>query len=111
MTRILTDNDKKVWEKFTKNITILGKPLPSNSVKYLIIEPPKIELDLHGKSLTDAYISCMSFVDNASSKYIMIITGLSGQIKKEFKYWFDNHKTVKRIEEINSGGAYKIYLK
>jgi hypothetical protein len=112
MARKLNSDDMDTWNTFVKSVIPLGEPIPSD-----YIPPPlypiqqKTKVDLHGLSLTDAYRTTMDFVDGASGKYVMVITGLSGQIKKEFKHWFVNHKTVRQIEEMNGGGAYRIHFK
>src|ERR1017187_916443 len=112
MIRKLNLDDLAVWDAFTKSITPLGEPAPSEHIPPpLHITQQTTQLDLHGLSLTDAHRYTMDFVDGASGKYVMVITGLSGQIKKEFKHWFVNHKIVRTIEELNGGGAYKIFFK
>ena len=112
MVRKLNPDDIAVWDTFVKNVSPLGELVPNDyNPPSLYIAAPLTELDLHGLTLSEAHRYTMNFVDGASGKYVMIITGLSGQIKKEFPHWFSNHKTVRKIEEIHGGGAYKIHFK
>jgi len=109
MVRKLTPEDVEVWNTFVKKVSQTGEP--EYNPPSLYIAAPLTELDLHGLTLSEAHRYTMDFVDGASGKYVMVITGLSGQIKKEFPHWFSNHKTVRQIEEMNGGGAYKIHFK
>jgi hypothetical protein len=102
--KMLKAEDILEWNLFIKNVAPLGKRFSFDYVSppsYRL--PQKTQLDLHGLTVNDAHRSVMDFVDGHSGKYIMVITGLSGQIKKEFKRWFANHKTVSR--------AYKLFFK
>lgn len=111
MIKRLNPDDLSAWDTFVKDVTRLGEPVNDHIPPPLYVIEENPMLDLHGLTLVDAHRYTMDYVNGASGKYVMIITGLSGQIKKEFVHWFDNHKTVRKIEEMNGGGAYKIFFK
>ena len=92
--------------------------LPGTILRETFIGPrPKIKLsrriDLHGLTLHDAYVNTVEFIqshiDNGSDS-IRIVTGASGNIKKEFVSWILKTKCIKKYLQI-SNGEYKIWLR
>lgn len=70
-------------------------------------------LDLHGETVNSAYIMCMDFIENSvknNIKSVTIITGRSGQIKKEFKMWISMNKYVNMYKQLPNEGSYKLWL-
>ncbi len=113
--KTLTENDKRIWDAFVQNVTPLGQPSPSTPpIPVPIIKSDnQNKLDLHGLTLNEAFLTTKEFIQTAVSnnKSITIITGMSGDIKREFPYWMENNHLVSSIEEMNGGGAYKIFFK
>ncbi len=105
----MTEDDKRVWESFIRNI---HKYVPM--ISFVPVKNNDDCLDLHGLTLTQAHQKTMTFVRDAKLrglKDVVIITGLSGKIKKEFPFWIENSPYIKRTEIRSGGGAYKIFLK
>jgi DNA-nicking Smr family endonuclease len=112
----LSDQDIKDWQHWISY---------SEKLKNLIIPKYTIDyryskrLDLHGKSITDAYSATCEFIIQqqlAGSKEIIIVTGKSGAISREFTSWLANIPQIatfigipdKRGEKF---GSYRIFLK
>ena len=58
------------------------------------------KLDLHGFTLEEAYQEFSDFIYSAyedSISKVEIITGNSGQIKKEFPHWAENNLSLIHI--------------
>ncbi len=100
----MNEDDKQLWKKFCDSLKDDTK-----SVSYHPLPFPHI-LDLHGYVIHDAFSMVSQFIEDTSYKQIIIITGKSGQINKEFPHWISRFKIVKRYEMLNSG-SYKLYLK
>lgn len=110
-----SDHDAALWRAYTKDVTPLGqRPVAS--------QPPVIRLplqavpcdhtlDLHGSTLAEAHARTLDFITTAHYRYryVTIITGLSGAIRREFRHWIDGSPTVRRIDEL--GGSYRVYFR
>jgi DNA-nicking Smr family endonuclease len=111
----LSETDAAVWNAYTKTVTPLGQAKPSQSPPAVltISFPFSNQIDLHGLTLAEAHSATMNYVERVHKTYrsVTIITGLSGNIRREFKHWFDNDPYVIRIEELNNGGAYRLFFK
>ena len=104
------------WEEFKDKV----KPLSKKKLALKITnDKPYVKkmvsynpvLDLHGLSLNAAYDSVRSHIEGGKVngfKYITIITGKSGEIRKEFPTWISDIK-LKKVEEINSG-AFRLFV-
>ena len=71
------------------------------------------KLDLHGFTLEDAFDEFTDFIyeaynDNLSN--VEIVTGKSGQIKKEFPFWSENNHQIRSIEASWHGGSFVVKL-
>ena len=58
------------------------------------------KLDLHGFTLEDAYEEFTDFIFESYDNNIPnveVITGKSGQIRKEFPFWSENNHQIKSI--------------
>ena len=112
----MTPEDKKLWERVTEGMKSSGisfenfiSRIPSIRERFFI----STTLDLHGLDLNSAYIQSVEFIKIARIhrfKYVTIITGLSGQIKREFPLWMETLPHTKRIEVLSGGGAFKVFL-
>jgi DNA-nicking Smr family endonuclease len=107
--------DDYVWLEFTKTVTPLGQPKASQPSVPNVIKQKTLtnKLDLHGLTVNEAYITTMDFVKNAQYIYssVIVITGMSGIIFKEFPKWFEKHSLVRKIEHLNNCGKFRIYFK
>ena len=71
------------------------------------------KLDLHGFTLEDAYEEFTDFIFESYDNNIPnveVITGKSGQIRKEFPFWSENNHQIKSIEPSWHGGSFVIKL-
>jgi DNA-nicking Smr family endonuclease len=69
----------------------------------------RADVDLHGYTVQRAYRIVMDLIENRGSrKAITIVTGKSGQIRREFPLWVECHPAVREVEELSSGGAFRI---
>ncbi len=112
----MSKEDKVLWEDYTKDVTPLGAPKPPEPPPPMPVrfQFPSHKLDLHGLTLDEAYSATNDFLIEAVHEYksVTVVTGVSGDIKREFPFWFDKqHPLVNRIEELNGGGAYRVYFK
>jgi len=114
----MTPDDKKYWEAVTKSV-ILDASFPKISSPRAVLSVRgerymRTTLDLHGYGLNDARFESVMFIKDAKKfklKYVRIVTGLSGQIRREFPLWLENIPEIRRYEVLNGGGAFKIFLK
>lgn len=126
---MLTDEDKVLWEAYTKTVTPLKKQsrLKSFGQKLMTkfcfnhkIEVPNT-LDLHGFTLQDAYSVFLRFLTyhfENGTKRIVVITGKGkkgeGLLKNEFPKWLESSivkEKVNKSSSLNSGGAFELSLK
>jgi DNA-nicking Smr family endonuclease len=118
----LTEKDSALWQRITRDV----KPLDRSSVGPVNVQPivkvpqPNSRdfnpvLDLHGATVHSAYQLASAHIFTASLdrrfRYVIIITGLSGQIHEEFPRWFANHPKVREVRSLRGGGAWEIWLK
>ena len=119
--------DFHLWEKLQKSV----KPLDKKSVQKevplrlkirQVIHPPlSNKLDLHHKTIAEAYDNSVDFIRKhfeKGTKKIQIITGkghlTEGAICREFKGWLETPAFQKYIHEhswTNDGGAIWIFLR
>ena len=118
--RKLTPDEERIWNLVVQTLTPLGVTGKPHSKPYAFtpsvpskISKPSRTLDLHGKTVMDAFLDVRSFIEDAmlaNARSATIITGKSGLIRAEFENWLENLPVV-RYEELNGGGAFKLYLK
>lgn len=103
---IISEEDLKLWNEYCKKyINNITTKLYTYDVQ------DKISIDLHGYSLQDAYNKVNYILSLEHIKEIRIITGKSGKINKEFLYWIEGNKRIKRITKENDGGSFLITMK
>ena len=71
------------------------------------------KLDLHDLTLEEAYEEFRDFIHEAYSNNISkveVITGKSGQIRREFPYWSENSHQVQYHEESWHGGSFVVKI-
>lgn len=115
----LSDEDKKVWEDFTKGDSMtFGKRSITNKRLHPQGKRTIQTIDLHSMTVQRAY----EFVQNAiecaclsGDKYLFVITGKSGQIRKEFESWISKFNRVSHLEQITDKdglvGKFKLTIK
>ena len=118
--RNLSDQERELWSRITKDVAPLDRspvsplePLPITRVSAPRSVPQGPVLDLHGLTLHDAFVQSKAHIENAYGRfrYVVIITGLSGQIHDEFPSWVTGHRLVRSINSLRGGGAWEIWLK
>lgn len=70
-------------------------------------------LDLHGMTLAQAHVETQWFVaqaHQAGAKSVVIITGLSGPIRREFPLWVENLTPIRRLQPLNGEGAFRLHF-
>lgn len=116
-TNCLSLEDLQVWKSWCESLSnqtlIMPKPVRRK-------KPKKINqtIDLHGLTLQQAYDLTKTTVEACvanKTKMLTVITGKSGQISREFLYWLQSIKNIKRIDPIvdksKQIGSYKIVFK
>ena len=71
------------------------------------------KLDLHDLTLEEAYDEFNEFINKAYSdniRKVEVITGKSGQIRREFPYWSENSHQIKYHEMSWHGGSFVIKI-
>jgi len=113
----MTPEDHKIWKQVTESTLPLGfapvapamRPVVPLAREYF----PR-SLDLHGLTLAQAHTETLAFVSAAKQhgmKSVVIITGLSGDICREFPMWVESIPTVRLTQRLNGGGAFRLILK
>lgn len=112
--RQITDEERKFW------LRVMSLPLFINPV---IIKQTREaaerstfnrQLDLHGYTVQDAWHKVNSYIDEAKRLGIMevvVITGKSGDICKEFPSWVSYRIDVISCKPQNDGGAFTLKFK
>ena len=110
----LSEQDRKDWELYIEKV--LKSPQKIIPANFKQIELPK-RLDLHGMTLHEAYHRFNSFVHEHSEigkSEVVIITGKSGQIYREFTNWCRQVSCVKKWEPVIDSrggiGSYRVYI-
>lgn len=118
--------DEQLWEEVKKTVKPVKRRVKRDVPKRLRVvcgvpKPTKTILDLHGKTIQEAFESTNAFIKKARRaglKEITIITGrgTTGKalIKNEFEGWLENPKISPHIRTHqwqSKGGAIKITLK
>ena len=118
--------DEQLWEEVKRTVKPVKRRVKRDLPKRLRVvrgapKPPKTILDLHGKTVQEAFDATNAFVKRArlaGLKEITIITGrgTTGKalIKNEFEGWLENPNITPHIRQHqwqNRGGAVKIALK
>jgi len=105
------------WLEYIDNvIPINGKKRAITKKKKLLLSNNEVYfnpvLDLHGFCLEQAYRMFLKHIEISKQydfKYIQVITGKSGEMRREFSSWL-NKISYKKLEKLPGDGAFKIYL-
>jgi len=71
-------------------------------------------LDLHDLTLVQAHAATLAHIQQAHARHqrkIIVITGRSGLIAKEFPTWIQLNPLVTKSAILNGGGAWKLWVK
>ncbi len=101
--RYPTQEEMELWLKVAtgKHVPVI---LPNP-----ITAPAVAQIDLHHLTVHSAYMAVTSFIEKSKNydlKRVVVITGRSGQIKKEFPHWVSSY----RFNELPNGGSFEIYI-
>lgn len=121
----MSPEDRQLWNEVTAGVKPLRrKPVslwePVRRIQRYFREhyPPTPQartfLDLHGMTIETAFVETNRLVSEAHRlglKHVMIVTGRSGAIRREFPTWMAANPVVRQSDAINGGGAFKIFLK
>jgi hypothetical protein len=104
-----TEEECRLWQRYLERMSE-PVPVPTHS-------PPKPRtacvLDLHGMTAAEAYAAFCAFVAGGKGgyKYLTVVTGKSGVIRREFEHWTANCADIRRVDTLNGGGAFRVYLR
>lgn len=114
----LSDDDAAAWDHYVKHLHHRPFGFSYRPSAKKRINPSKMELDLHGLTVHDAYLAVMDFIDLhilAGSVSIVIICGKGGKISDELEHWCRLHHGVKDCRPIKDSkgehGSYTVRLK
>jgi len=116
----MTDKDRDLWLAAMRDVTPLAgrgrvvPPPPRAIPRPNPPSPPSGVLDAHGLTVQQAHDATHRLLDHAhraGRKSVVVVTGRSGAIRREFPGWLDGNPAIGRIEELNGGGAYRLHLK
>lgn len=100
-TQKVVNRDIDLWNRY-----IRGEIPIRYNIVVLSNQKSKITIDLHGLTLNQAYELVFKTLSNKHHKQITVITGASGEIKRQFEFWLENptlKKLYKRYKTINVG--------
>ncbi len=109
--RKLSKDEKAIWKRVTDTVARPGVSAPTLVPIAPVLAPPARVwvLDLHGLKVMEAFEKTKSILDEAKAadaRSVLIITGRSGTIRKEFPEWISNY----RYELLNGGGAFRVAI-
>jgi hypothetical protein len=64
-------------------------------------------LDLHGLSVAEAHRQTLGIIEIVDAKGVVIVTGKSGAIRREFIRWLEPKASI-CLEELADGGAFRV---
>lgn len=106
--------DMHLWDIVKERCSPIGQKTASRSAGGFRMLGPADRLDLHGYTVQAAYEATEAFIERARYsrlRRVTVITGRSGQIRREFPHWMMKNEYVSSIEQINGGGGFFIILK
>ena len=112
----LSENDAEIWRLYISNLKSSDDLIPCNHIYEQSTMSRK--LDLHGMAIHDAWLCLMEFTEKhrmSGTKEVVVITGRSGRIAREFTEWCRKLTHVRSYEpiETRSGkvGSYRLRLR
>lgn len=108
----MDDAGQSLWERVCATVTRLGQPKgPRTRVEPLRVAAWDTILDLHGYKIEDAYQEVKAFLswhEQAATRSVIIITGKSGVIRKEFPFWMEH--LGHPFEILHGGGSFGVRI-
>lgn len=92
----MKSEDRQLWEWFTRK---MQGPVAALNLRH---HPRK--LDLHGLTLQQAYAETKQFLNATPHNRIIVITGRSGEIAKEFPHWVEGWF----VNPLPNGGSFEL---
>jgi DNA-nicking Smr family endonuclease len=114
------EDDMEAWQRATNGVhrledkqmvSMKDKPVFTTSVREVL------GYDLHGMTVQEAFDHTIKLCARAYEYHInaiTIITGKSGQIRREFEGWMDNPELSKFVRYFrcqSNGGSFVVYLR
>jgi dsDNA-specific endonuclease/ATPase MutS2 len=111
----MTPEDERLWKRVVDTVVPLGfRPAAAQMGAPAAWEPVSQKvLDLHGMTLNTAHSRTLAFIREAHRlgyKRVIIITGLSGEIRREFPMWIEDLPQVRKSITLSGGGAFEVSL-
>jgi len=115
--RELTPEERALWEQVNStartiptNVSLQNQPMIHSPIPQAWAGT----LDLHDLTLAEAHTQTNAHIKHAhqiGQRKIIIITGRSGLIAKEFPTWIQLNPLVTKRAILNGGGAWKLWVK
>lgn len=111
----MTPEDKELWERVVATVVprTFQKTAASMGAPAVWIPVSEKVLDLHGLTLNAAHARALEFLREANRighRRVIVITGLSGEIRREFPMWIENLPYVRKSTVLSGGGAFEVLL-
>lgn len=107
-------DDMHLWKLVKETIAPLAQPRPQATLVQARPVQHVTTLDLHGMTVQQAYQTTLAFIISAAQhkvSRVTVITGRSGQIRAEFRFWVEHHPKVRQIAALNGGGAFSLKIR
>lgn len=111
----MTTEDERLWKAVMDSVVPLSLRSGAAPMRAPALWEPVSQkvIDLHGLSLNAAHSQALSFIREAhrlGHKRIIVITGLSGEIRREFPLWIEDLPQVRKNTVLSGGGAFEVDL-
>lgn len=106
--------DMHLWDIVKQRCSPIGQKTAFRSAGGVLSFGPADRLDLHGYTVQGAYEATRSFIEQARYdrlRRVTVITGRSGQIRREFPHWMRTNSDVARFIETRGGGGFHMMLR
>jgi DNA-nicking Smr family endonuclease len=115
MSRQLTSDEVRLWHKIMNGGGPVMRPTVVQEIRraYDVTHFCRI-IDLHGYTVALAHSLVNEYLKEAkrlSVKKVTVVTGKSGQIRREFEEWMRLNPNVTNATPKNGGGAYLVTLR
>lgn len=106
-----------LWNFVKSKIRPLGSTTPHRTAAMpmtLARAPVPASIDLHGRTVQDAYEAVRAYVTAAAAAghdQVVVVTGRSGAIRSEFPHWAARIPGVRRAEVLPGDGAFRLKLR
>jgi DNA-nicking Smr family endonuclease len=120
LSKIMEDNDKEEWMRAINGVQPLDQKQTISMKNVPVFTGPTKEVltyDLHGMTVQQAFdhtIKLCARGYECNMSQITIVTGKSGQIRREFEAWLENpsiSRYVRGFRPLPNGGSFYVYLR